>query len=139
MDGYFDSNFKNMKNIAILFISVLCLAQTNSFYWGAKVGLNRNYETFTNDTEDRQSWEAYFGTELNIFDMGDLDVFMLIMAYPSITAPGRWRSDSKIDIKYELPLDFFIKLGLSLNYDNQPADGASKTDYVFQTGFGWEW
>ena len=46
-------------------------------------------------------------------------------------------SDS--DFKYELPLDFFIKVGLSLNYDNRPADGASEIDYVFQTGFGWEW
>jgi len=115
------------------------LVQTNRLYWGGKGGLNRNIERFSNETEDRSSWEGYLGTELNLFDTGDIDVYFLFMAYPSITEPGRFRSDSKIDFKYELPMDFFIKLGLSLNYDNRPADDASETDYVFQTGFGWEW
>ena len=115
------------------------LVQTNRLYWGGKVGFNRNIENYSNETEDRSSWEGYLGTEVNLFDTGDIDVYFLFMAYPSITEPGRFRSDSKIDFKYELPLDFFIKVGLSLNYDNRPANDASETDYVFQAGFGWEW
>ena len=35
--------------------------------------------------------------------------------------------------------DFYIKLSYSLNYDNQPTEGSTDTDYVFQTGFGWKW
>lgn len=113
--------------------------QSNSLDWGLKLGFNRNIERYTNDTEDRESWEGYFGTDLNIFDIGDLDLLLSFMAYPSITEAGRWRSDSRFDIKYELPLDFFIKMGVSFNYDNQPAEGASETDYVFNISFGWEW
>ena len=38
----------------------------------------------------------------------------------------------------DLPLDIFIKLNYTLNYDNQPAIGATERDYVFQTTLGWE-
>jgi len=111
----------------------------NYLDWSFQLGANRNIERYTNDTEDRESWEGYFGTDLNIFDIGDLDLLLSIMAYPGITEAGRWRSDSRFDIKYKLPLDFFIKMGVSFNYDNQPAEGASETDYVFNISFGWEW
>jgi hypothetical protein len=115
------------------------LVQSNRMDWGLKLGVNRNIEYYTNDTEDRQSWEGYFGTDYNIFDLGDLDLLLSIMVYPSFTEAGRWRSDSKFDIKYEFPLDFFVKMGVSVNYDNRPANDAPETDYVFNISFGWEW
>ena len=113
--------------------------QSNKMYWGLKLGVNRNIERYFNDTADRESWEGFLGTELNLFDLGDLELLLSILVYPGITDSGRWRSDSKFDVKYELPLDFFIKMGVSLNYDNMPAEGASPTDYVFGISFGWEW
>ena len=61
------------------------------------------------------------------------------MAYPGITEKGRWRIDGNLNIKYDLPLDFYIKLGGSLNYDNRPPEDASELDYVIQAGVGWEW
>ena len=42
------------------------------------------------------------------------------------------------DLKYDLPLDFYIRLGYTLNYDNKPVEGATESDYVLQTSFGWE-
>lgn len=115
------------------------IIRTNRSYWGAKSGINRNSERYSNDTEDRNSWEGYFGTELNLYDIGDLNLLTSIMAYPSFTERGRWRIDSTLDIKYDLPFDFYIKLGGSINYDNQPAEGASDLGYVLQSGIGWEW
>jgi len=115
------------------------LARTNALYWGAKIGVNRNIERYTSDTDDRQSWEGYFGTELNLYNLGDIDLILDIMAYPSITEGGRWRTDLKFNIKYDLPLDFYVKLGFTLNYDNQSANDASDLDYLFQAGVGWEW
>jgi hypothetical protein len=115
------------------------LARSNRLYWGAKLGINRNNELYSNETEDRQSWEGYFGTELNLYNLGDLNLLLHIMVYPSITEGGRWRSDEKLEIKYDLPLDFYVKLGISLNYDNQPAEDANNLDYLLQLGFGWEW
>ncbi|MEM9672555.1 MAG: DUF481 domain-containing protein [Cyclobacteriaceae bacterium] len=114
------------------------IIQTNQTYWGLQGGASFNNERFTNETNTRQSGEGFFGTELNMYDMGDLNLLTNIVVYPSLTERGRLRVDYTIDAKYDLPLDFFLKLGFTLNYDNQPVENASTTDYVFQTTFGWE-
>jgi hypothetical protein len=114
------------------------LVRTNSIYWGVKLGFNRNVERYSNETGDRESWEGYFGTEANFFNTGDFSMSTNIMAYPSITKKGRWRTDWNLDIKYDLPLDFYINVGGSMNFDNFPAEDAGKTDYVLRTGIGWE-
>ena len=115
------------------------LLHTNRSHWGIRIGFNRNLERFSNETPDRNSWEGNFGTELDLFNIGDFSLLNNIVAYPSITEKGRWRIDGELDIRYDLPLDFYIKGGVSLNYDSQPAEGAGNVDYVLQTGFGWEW
>ncbi len=115
------------------------ILSSNRAYWGVKVGVNNNLERFTNETESRNTWEGYLGTELNLYDTGDLELALVIAAYPGLSETGRFRTDINFDTKYELPLDFFIRLGLSLNYDNQPAQDASETDYILRTGIGWEW
>lgn len=116
------------------------IIHTNYLYWGFSAGANYNNEIYSADTiPDRDSWEGFFGTEINLFNIGDLNLMTSAIAYPGITERGRWRVDFKFDAKYDLPLDFYIKAGYTLNYDNKPAPGSSETDYVLQTGFGWEW
>jgi hypothetical protein len=118
------------------------VTHTNRIYWGFAAGINYNNEQFsTTDTPDRKSMEGFFGTELNMFNIGDLDLVTSIIAYPSFTEGGRWRADFQFDTKYEMWFDddFYIKLSYSFNYDNRPAEGGSELDYVFNTGFGWEW
>jgi len=115
------------------------LIHSNQVYWGISAGFNFNNETYSTEDPDRQTAEAFFGTELNMFDIGDLSLLINIVAYPSLTADGRWRTDFKFDAKYDLPKDFYIRLGYTLNYDNRPVEGASETDYVLQGSFGWEW
>jgi len=34
--------------------------------------------------------------------------------------------------------DFYIKLGFTLNYDNQPAVIGNEIDCILKSGFGWE-
>ena len=48
------------------------LVHTNTSYWALSGGLSFNNESFTNGTEGRNSLEAYAGSELNLFDVGDL-------------------------------------------------------------------
>lgn len=113
---------------------------TNQLYWGFSAGANFNNENYsTAELEDRKSLEGYMGTELNLFNVGDLSLMSSLIAYPSFTESGRWRSDFKFNVQYDLPLDFYIKAGFTLNYDNQPADGSPRADYVLHTGFGWKW
>lgn len=118
------------------------VVHTNRAYWGFTAGMSINSESYSPLNEPKtnsQSWEGYFGTEINLFDIGDMSLSTAARAYPSFTESGRWRADFNFDTKYDLPLDFYIKIGFSLNYDNQPVPGASDLDYVLHTGFGWEW
>lgn len=115
------------------------LVMTDKTYWGLIGGLNRNYEMYTDGADDRVSFEAYFTTELDLYNVKDFTLTYSSTVFPSITEKGRWRMDNTVDLKYDLPLDFYIKFGATLNYDNQPVEGVSKLDYVMQTGLGWEW
>ena len=130
------------------------VTHTNYAYWGFSLGANYNNETFLPNTVSdingndstytepgRKSWEGFLGTELNLFDIGDLNLSTKLFAYPSFTESGRWRADFNFDAKYDMPFDddFYIRLGVTFNYDNMPVEGASETDYVMSTGFGWQW
>mgnify|MGYP001068890620 CR=1 FL=1 len=116
---------------------------TNKAYWGASIGAASNIEDFSQEadstTQDRSSWEGFFGTEVNLYDIGDLNLFTSAIGYPSFTEEGRFRFDWRFDAKYDLLMDFYVKAGVTLNYDNKPAIEGRDTDYVFTTGFGWEW
>jgi len=115
------------------------IVNTNRMYFVLAGGAAWNYEDYNDITiSDRNSAEAFAALEYSIFDIGDLDLRTSLVGYPSLTESGRFRSDFSFDLKYEFPLDFFINLGFTLNYDNKPVEGASETDYVLQTTFGWE-
>ena len=115
------------------------IVHNNRVFWSFSGGAASNFEDFSNETESRNSLEAFFGTEVNFFNFGDLSLLLNVFAYPSLTESGRWRSDGRFDAKYDLPLDFYIRAGITVNYDNQPAAVGRELDYVFTTGLGWEW
>ncbi|MGB5357149.1 MAG: DUF481 domain-containing protein [Eudoraea sp.] len=112
--------------------------KTNKAYWGALGGLAYTIEDYKLPQPNRSSAEAFIGTDLNFYNIGDFNFALNANSYPSLTEKGRFRADLALDIKYDLPLDFYIKVGTTYNYDNQPGDGVSPSDYVFQTGFGYE-
>ncbi|WP_066224381.1 DUF481 domain-containing protein [Formosa haliotis] len=112
---------------------------SNRVYFATGTGLawtNENYIDPTLSTQN--SLEAFLSLELNMFDYDDISLYSKFVVYPSLTQKDRVRTDLNINVKYDLPLDFFIQLGLTHNFDSQPAEGAARTDYVFQTTFGWE-
>ena len=73
-----------------------------------------------------------------MFDFDDISLYTNLVAYPSLTESGRLRTDFTLDLKYDLPYEFFIKLGFTHNFDSKPIESAAKVDYIFQTTFGWE-
>ncbi len=113
--------------------------RNNKAYWGLKLGANRNLEEYTNETPSRQSWEGFLGTELVLHNTGDITLTTILTFYPGITEKERNRVDYSLDVKFDLPLDFYIRLGGSLSFDNKPAEDAGKYDYDLQTGIGWKW
>jgi hypothetical protein len=114
------------------------LIHTNKTYWNLGAGVSFNNERYTNEVPDKNSVEAYFGTELNMFDVGDLNLLGSLWVYPSLTESGRWRTDFRLDAKYDLFWELYVRTGITLNYDNQPAVEGSDLDYILSFGFGWE-
>ncbi|MCK5815540.1 MAG: DUF481 domain-containing protein, partial [Flavobacteriaceae bacterium] len=113
--------------------------QTNISAFAIDGGLNYNHETFTDSTNpNKDSYEVYAGLTFERYDIGDFSIVTSIGTFPSLTEKGRFRTDIKIDLKYDFFSDFFVKLGWTYNYDNQPALGGPKDDYVFKTTVGWE-
>ncbi|MGL6266679.1 MAG: DUF481 domain-containing protein [Chitinophagaceae bacterium] len=114
------------------------LVQTNKAYFGLGGGLSFNNESFFNEVEPRNSLEVYAGTEGKLFDVGDFNFTGSWYVYRSITKTGRWRSDLKVDAKYDLPWDFYLKSNFTVNYDNKSAVPGNYFDYIFAFSFGWE-
>ncbi|MCP4883588.1 MAG: DUF481 domain-containing protein, partial [Flavobacteriales bacterium] len=113
--------------------------RNNTMFFSANGGLAYSTENFTNDTPNRNSTEGYVALGFTKYAIGDLSVGTTAALYPSFSQSGRYRVDFNFDMKYDLPLDFYIRLGLSYNYDSQPVKDAADSDYVFTTSFGWEW
>ncbi len=105
---------------------------------GTGAGLAWTNESFIDDTPSKSSSELYLAVGFNQYDIGDLSLLTSAIFYPSISEKGRYRADVNFDMIYDLPLDLYIKMSITYNYDNQPIEGASKEDYVFTTSFGWE-
>ncbi|WP_163409212.1 DUF481 domain-containing protein [Flavobacterium ajazii] len=114
------------------------LMHSNKKYWGVAAGLSFNHERYIDTNEPNKSLELFLGTDLNLYDIGDFSIQSKVTVFPSLTENKRVRTDFNLDTKYDLPLDFFIKLSFVYNYDNKPKEGAAKDDYVFQTTFGWK-
>ena len=132
------------------------LKRSNSMYWLVTLGVAYTSETYSpvlnpedgtsTTAPDRNSVEGFFGTELNLYDIGDLNLLSNLIVYPTILSDesvesGRIRTDFRFDAKYDdiLIKDFYIKAGFTLNYDNRPVEAGKEVDYIFTTGFGWEW
>jgi hypothetical protein len=115
------------------------IVKTNQMYWSLFIGASWNNENYTDPTiPNRRDAEANIGSEVKLFDIGDFGFVTSLAVYKSIAEGERIRADYKLDLKYDLPLGFYIGLGYTLNYDNQPVEDASESDYVFQTSLGWE-
>ncbi len=114
------------------------IVRNNRWLISASGGANWANEQYTDpDVMEKNSAEAFAGIELDIFDIGDLDIYSAFKVIPSFTDPGRVRMDFKTDFKWELISDLFFRVGLSTNYDNNPPEGTPRNDYVFDTSVGW--
>ncbi len=113
--------------------------RSNELHFGAGLGAAYIFEKYSTDASKKKSSELYAGIEYEIYDIGDLSIESSIIYYYSLVETGRYRLDMNAFLKYDLPLDFYVKTSLNYDYDSQPVEGASSADYIFQLSFGWEW
>lgn len=114
------------------------LITTNKLYLGLTAGFTYNIENYVDDSLDKESSEVFVTLQYNMFDFKNIDINTGLSLHPSLSESKRYRIDYDLKFKIDLPYDFYIKLGFTLNYDNQPAVLGADTDYVFTSGIGWE-
>lgn len=115
------------------------LNHTNISAFSVDAGIALNNEKYSNEIDDQKtSYELFGGVAFEKYAIGDLSVLTSLNAFPSITEKGRFRADLKLDLKYDFFSDFYVSLGWMYNFDNQPAVGSSKGDYVYKTTIGWD-
>lgn len=137
--SYLQSSEQGIKNrITPTMGSGRYLIVTPKLFWIAGVGISYNIEDFVDEELNKQSTELQLLTQFDMFNFEDISFATKVVAYPSLSEKGRFRTDYNFVMKYDLPLDFYIKAEFTLNYDNQPAIEGNFTDYVFSSGFGWE-
>jgi hypothetical protein len=115
--------------------------RNNRLFLQGSAGLANANEKFGGpDPKTENSFEGLGTIEFDAFDIGDFSFRAKVSAYPSFSNKGRVRVNSDISMKWDLPLDFYIKASFIHNYDNKPlVENVANSDYVFQTSIGWEW
>ncbi len=113
------------------------LLRSASQYLSASAGLawtNENYSDVAILTKD--SAEAYFGTEFMTEKLKITDLVTRFTYYPSLTIDGRYRINYKFDLDFNLPGDWYFRIGLFENFDSTPPAGLSRNDYGWSNTFG---
>ena len=114
------------------------LISTNKVYLGLSIGFRYNIENYLEATLNKASLEAFSASSFIMFDFEGFDLNTGIKFYPSLSEKGRLRTDYNFTLKYDLPLDIYIKMGFTFNYDNQPAVRGNDLDFIFISRFGWD-
>jgi len=114
--------------------------RTNELFLQAGLGLaNANEDYGGENPETNNSFEGLGFLEFDAFDIGDFSFRTKLSAFPSFSESGRVRVNGDVSLKWDLPLDFYIKASYTHNFDSKPLIDVPKSDYVFQTSIGWEW
>ena len=70
--------------------------------------------------------------------MKDFDLTSNLNIFPSLSESRRLRTDFNVTSKYKIISDFYVKIGFTINYDNQLAVEGNEIDYNFTSGVGWK-
>ena len=115
------------------------LLRSPSQYLALGGGVAWNNENYTDPAlPNKDSAEAYLGTEYMTEKLKFADLITRFTYHPSLTISGRYRLTYRFDMDFNLPGDWYLRFGLFDNYDNKPADGFSSNDYGWSNGFGFK-
>ena len=101
---------------------------------GGLAWTNEDYTDPAVATND--SVEAYFGTEFMTEKLKVTDLVTRFTYYPSLTIDDRYRINYKFDLDFNLPGDWYFRVGIFENFDSLPPPGLSRNDYGWSNSFG---
>src|SRR6185436_6117926 len=115
------------------------LTRSPSQYLALGGGLAWTNENYTDTTlPAKDSAEAYLGTEFMTEKLKITDLITRFTYYPSLTISDRYRLAYRFDLDFNLPGDWYFRVGLFDNYDSKPPSGFSKNDYGWSNAFGYK-
>ena len=103
---------------------------------GGLAWTNENYTDPLVPTKD--SGEAYIGAEFMTEKLKVTDLVTRFTYYPSLTIDDRYRINYKFDLDFNLPGDWYFRIGLFENFDSLPPPGLSRNDYGWSNAFGFK-
>ena len=115
------------------------LAETQTLELRAGAGLTSNTERYVGQSQ-ATSVEATATGLLDIFDLGQLDIYAAVTIYRPLGNADRLRLDFDGRITWEVIEDFFVGFTAVERLDSQPPlAGARKRDYQYGFTIGWSW
>jgi hypothetical protein len=105
----------------------ICSVRRHSTSRSAAAWTNENYTDPALATVN--SAEAYVGTEFMTEKMKFADLITRFNYFPSLTISGRQRVTYRFDLDFNLPGDWYFRIGFFDNYDSRPPAGFSNNDY----------
>jgi putative salt-induced outer membrane protein YdiY len=115
------------------------LLRSSSQYLALGGGLAWTKEDYQDPAvETQDSAEAYIGTEFMTEKMKFADLLTRLTYYPSLTIDDRYRINYKFDLDFNLPGDWYFRIGFFENYDSQPPSDLSKNDWGWSNAFGFK-
>jgi hypothetical protein len=114
------------------------LLRSSSQHLAVGGGLAWTNEDYTDETPTKDSAEAYFSTEFMTEQLKITDFITRFTYYPSLTIDDRYRIAYRFDFDFNLPGDWYFRVGFFDNYDSLPQEGFSGNDYGWSNAFGFK-
>ena len=116
------------------------LAQTERTRLSTVAGLAINREKYR--VFPAQQWatnvDAIGGLEFTTFRFSRTNLTSHVFVFPSVTTPGRVRTQIKSDLNYKIARDFWWGFHLYENFDSKPPIKADKNDLGVSASISWK-
>jgi putative salt-induced outer membrane protein YdiY len=114
------------------------LTRTASQHLAVGGGIAWTNEHYTDATPPKDSADAYVTTEFMTEKLKVTDLITRFSYYPSLTIDNRYRLAYRFDLDFNLPGDWYFRIGFFDNYDSKPPQGFSRNDYGWSNAFGFK-
>lgn len=117
---------------------IYTFVENSAWEFSAGAGLVSNTEAYVGE-ETESSAELVAGAGIDVFDLGDIDVFTQLQTFTNLNQ-DRYRFNFTGRVSWELIDDFVLNFNVSEVYDSAPPiEESRKRDYRYGFSVGWSW
>jgi len=102
------------------------------------VAVNREKYSIAPAQDWKTNVDALGGLDFKTFRFSSTNITSRLVVFPSLTTPGRVRTQLKSDLNIKIAKDFWWGVHLYDNFDSKPPINADKNDLVISTTIGWK-